>query len=104
MRYEYEHLGDSPSVIKDIANDTHPIAKKLKSAKKPLIIVGADVLEREDGAGVLAAVQNVSSQLQGKLQDDKWRVMNVLQKVASQVGIVFSVKVQTSTKIYTPFV
>lgn len=84
LRYDYDHLGDSPDVLKEIKNGTHAVCNKLKSAKKPLIIVGADTIARSDGAAILSTVQSISKQLQaGKAE---WKVLNVLHRVASQVN------------------
>lgn len=84
LRYEYEHLGESPDILKQLASGSHPFSKKLASAKKPLIIVGADTLSRQDGAAVLKLVQELSASL--KPETDDWKVLNVLQKAASQVA------------------
>ncbi|CAH0563651.1 unnamed protein product [Brassicogethes aeneus] len=84
LRYEYEHLGADPNVLKNIASGSHAFAKKLKSAKRPLIIVGSDTLERPDGAAILASVQALASS--ASPQEKSWKVLNVLHKVASQVA------------------
>jgi NADH dehydrogenase (ubiquinone) Fe-S protein 1 len=82
LTYEYNHLGDDPDVIAQIASGSHPVAAKLKAAKKPLIILGAGILERPDGAAILSAVQNLASSTSAS---EDWKVLNVLHKVASQV-------------------
>lgn len=84
LTYEYDHLGDSPKLIQDIATGNHKIAKQLKDAKRPLVIVGADLLERPDGAAILAQVQSVARST-GASTD--WKVLNILHKVASQVSL-----------------
>jgi NADH dehydrogenase (ubiquinone) Fe-S protein 1 len=83
LTYEYNHLGDDPDVIAQIASGSHPVAAKLKAAKKPLIILGAGILERPDGAAILSAVQNLASSTSAS---EDWKVLNVLHKVASQVA------------------
>lgn len=83
LRYSYDHLGDDPSTLKALTSGTHSFSQKLKSAKKPLIIIGADTLERSDGAAILAQVQNLANSLNPAEKD--WKVLNVLHKVASQV-------------------
>ena len=83
LTYDYEHLGDNPSVINQLISGKHPFSKKLNNAKKPLIIVGSDTLERPDGAAILSALQKLASQKSGS---SEWRVLNVLHKVASQVA------------------
>uniref|UniRef100_A0A1L8E1A1 NADH-ubiquinone oxidoreductase 75 kDa subunit, mitochondrial n=1 Tax=Nyssomyia neivai TaxID=330878 RepID=A0A1L8E1A1_9DIPT len=83
LSYDYEHLGSDAGTLAQIASGTHPFAAKLKAAKRPLIIVGADQLTRKDGKGILGSLQTFANQLQaGK----EWKVFNVLQRNASQVG------------------
>lgn len=84
LRYQYEHLGEDPNIIQELADGSHPFSAKLKSAKKPLIIIGADTLKRCDGAAILSAVQSLAAQ--ACVEDEDWKVLNVLHKVASQVA------------------
>ncbi|XP_066262320.1 NADH-ubiquinone oxidoreductase 75 kDa subunit, mitochondrial [Euwallacea similis] len=84
LRYKYTHLGDSPSILQQLIGGQHEISKKLQSAKKPLIIVGSEVLERPDGSAILAAAQKLSAST--KPQEEDWKVLNILHKVASQVA------------------
>lgn len=60
LSYKSEHLGDNANVLSQIASGSHPISKRLENAKKPLIIVGADVLSRPDGAAIIASLQSYS--------------------------------------------
>lgn len=83
LRYSHEHLGDDPNILQQIVNGQHPFSKKLKEAKKPLIIVGSETLERVDGAAILAAAQSLAAQTSGN--SSSWKVLNILHKVASQV-------------------
>lgn len=83
LTYPYQHLGDSPNVLQELMNGTHPFANQLAAAKKPLIIVGSDQLERTDGPAILSAVQTLA---RGVQKDADWKVLNVLHRVASQVA------------------
>ncbi|XP_055682519.1 NADH-ubiquinone oxidoreductase 75 kDa subunit, mitochondrial [Lutzomyia longipalpis] len=83
LSYDYEHLGNDANTLSQIISGSHPFAAKLKAAKRPLVIVGADQLTRKDGKAILANLQTFANQLQaGK----DWKVFNVLQRNASQVG------------------
>lgn len=86
LSYDYEHLGEDASIIKSIMNDSHPFAKKWKFAKKPVIILGSDALERKDGGAILANVQIFARQTQCSIEKHDWKVLNILHKVASQVS------------------
>ncbi|XP_055911505.1 NADH-ubiquinone oxidoreductase 75 kDa subunit, mitochondrial [Eupeodes corollae] len=82
LSYKHEHLGDDASLITQVCNGSHPFSKVLEAAKKPAIIVGADLLERADGAGIHATIHSYAK----KLSKPEWNAFNVLQTNASQAG------------------
>ncbi len=84
LSYDYEHLGNQASVVEEIASGKHPFAQRLKQAKNPMIIVGANLLARNDGKSFLSSLHSFASQL--KPEDKHWKVWNVLQTNASQVA------------------
>jgi NADH dehydrogenase (ubiquinone) Fe-S protein 1 len=87
LTYEYQHLGDSSDVLKQLADGSHPFAKKLAAAKKPVVIIGNEALQRPDAAALMANAQKLAQDVKTKSGCGKdWRVLNVLHKVASQVA------------------
>ncbi|XP_026495934.1 NADH-ubiquinone oxidoreductase 75 kDa subunit, mitochondrial [Vanessa tameamea] len=88
LTYDYMHVGDSASVVKDLASGTssHEVMKRLENAKRPVVILGADQLKTPEGAALLAYTQELALRLQDKLVDKEWKVLNVLQRTASQVA------------------
>ncbi|KAE8739365.1 hypothetical protein FOCC_FOCC015136 [Frankliniella occidentalis] len=86
LSYDYEHLGDDTTTLKKLASGQHPFNKKLSSAKKPMIILGGQQFGRQDAAAILAAVQQLSQSLSSSNSDKEWKILNVLQQVASQVA------------------
>ena len=81
-------LGDSPDILKQLADGTHPFAKRLAAAKKPVVIIGTEPLQRPDGAALMANAQKLAQDIKIKSGcGPSWRVLNVLHKVASQVCI-----------------
>lgn len=86
LTYEYDHLGEDPNLLQSLVNGSNPFAAKLRKAKKPLIIVGADTLKRPDGAAILSAIQSIASGAQASVDNKNWKVLNILHKVASQVS------------------
>lgn len=56
LSYKHENLGDDAGLVSRVCQGSHAFSKVLEGAKKPAIIVGADVLERPDGSGILATV------------------------------------------------
>lgn len=88
LTYEYMHVGDSASIVKDLAtgSSSHEVLKRLESAKRPIVILGADQLKSPEGPALLAYTQELALRLQDKLEDKEWKVLNVLQRTASQVA------------------
>lgn len=87
LTYRYDHLGESPKVLQDIASGSHPFSQVLKTAKKPMVVLGSSALQRIDGAAILAAVSSIAQRIRvtsGVTGD--WKVMNILHRVASQVA------------------
>eukprot|EP01135_Chromosphaera_perkinsii_P004494 Nk52_evm18s284 gene=Nk52_evmTU18s284 len=84
LTYPYDHLGDKSSVLESIAKGSHEWSKILASAKKPMVVVGSSTLQRPDADGVLAAISACSDL--AKSAESGWKVFNVLQRNASQVG------------------
>jgi NADH-quinone oxidoreductase subunit G len=78
LTYDYEHLGAGAQTLKDVASGAHGFAEVLKSAKKPMVIVGQGALTRKDGAAVLAAAIRLAKSVNAGF--------NVLHTAAARVG------------------
>lgn len=83
LTYDYEHIGTDASVLNDLQSGKHPFAKKWAAAKRPILILGAESLQGEDGAALHSAAAAISANANA---DPEWRVLSVLHRVASQVG------------------
>ncbi|XP_062354600.1 NADH-ubiquinone oxidoreductase 75 kDa subunit, mitochondrial [Cinclus cinclus] len=87
LTYRYEHLGESPQILQDIASGKHPFSKVLDHAKKPMVVVGSAALQRDDGAAIHAAVSTIAQNARARSSAGAdWKVMNILHRVASQVA------------------
>ncbi|NWR44279.1 NDUS1 oxidoreductase, partial [Regulus satrapa] len=87
LTYTYEHLGESPQILQDIASGKHAFSKVLDGAKKPMVVVGSAALQRGDGAAIHAAVSTIAQNARAKSgAGADWKVMNILHRVASQVA------------------
>ncbi len=84
LTYGYEHLGAGTETLSDLAAAKHSFADVLKGAKNPIVLVGAGVAGRHDGAAVLALAAKLAVDF-GALKDG-WNGFAVLHKAASQVG------------------
>jgi NADH-quinone oxidoreductase subunit G len=83
LTYGYDHLGGGPETLADLAAGRSGFAEVLKHAQRPMIILGAGVLSRPDGAAVLALVARLASEIAIR---DGWNGLSVLQTAASRVG------------------
>ena len=60
LTYPTEHLGDAAATIGELASGSHPFAARLKAAKKPLLLVGGELLRRADRDALLAQLHAVA--------------------------------------------
>jgi len=84
LTYPHRHLGDNVAALNDLLAGKGEFADLLAKAKRPMLIVGAGLLARPDGA----ALQNLTRAVAEKfnmIQPD-WNGYNVLQQAASRVG------------------
>ena len=82
--YYIDELGDNVSLLEDIIVGKRDFAKRLKKAKRPVIIIGDQVLSRPDGHGILALVHRIVEKY--NIVNADWNGFNVLHNHASAVG------------------
>ncbi len=89
LTYEYDHLGDGVSALKLLTpgDDTY---ERLKSANRPMIVLGQGALNGEDGAAVLNAVSQLAADVgcfaSGNDEEAAWNGFNILHTAAGRVG------------------
>merc|ERR1711887_264879 len=83
LSYTYNYHGNDPQILTQIANGTHNLAEVLKGSKRPMVILGSSVFDREDGADIHNTVRSICDNLEC---DEGWNPFNVLHKSASTVG------------------
>jgi NADH-quinone oxidoreductase subunit G len=84
LTYDHEYIGAGPDSLNALAQGKHAFAKKLKSAKRPMIIIGSAALARGDGAAVLALAAKLAAST--GVVSAKWNGFNVLHHAASRVA------------------
>ncbi|MDO9299703.1 NADH-quinone oxidoreductase subunit NuoG [Bradyrhizobium sp.] len=84
LTYEYDYLGAGTDSLSELAAGKHAFANVLKGAKKPIVLVGAGVAARHDGAAVLAATAKLALDV-GAVTGD-WNGFGILHDTASRVG------------------
>jgi len=91
LTYPVLELGMSVSALQDLVNGQGDFAQTLRDAKRPMIIVGAGVAARADGAAIL----NLAAKLAGDIgaigpagtpEEGGWNGFNVLHTAASRVA------------------
>jgi len=84
LTYTYDHIGAGTDSLSDLVAGKHSFAEVLKSAKHPIVLVGAGVAGRHDGAAVLALAAKLALDF-GAVKDG-WNGFGVLHSAASRVG------------------
>ncbi len=84
LTYRHDYLGDDATVLSAIAAGTHPLAEKLKAAKRPMLIIGQGALTRPDGAVLLGLARKIA-EATGMIAEG-WNGFNVLHAAAARVG------------------
>ena len=84
LTYTYDYLGAGTDSLSDLAAGKHSFADVLKGAKNPIVLVGAGVAARHDGAAVLALAAKLALEF-GAIKDG-WNGFGVLHNAASTVG------------------
>ena len=82
LTYTYDYLGAGPETLADIGR--HSFADAMRKAERPLVIVGAEVFARPDGAAVASLAAKAAIDL-GAIKDG-WNGFSVLHTAASRVG------------------
>jgi len=87
LNYDYDALGTNPQVVDELLNGKNEFYAKLAQAKRPIVILGSTALQRPDGGILLAKIQKLCGDLRSKGQiPSDWPVLNILHRIASQVG------------------
>lgn len=82
LTYDVAHLGDAASDLADVL--AGEFGEVLKSAERPMVVVGEAALCREDGEAVLARALEIAREI-GAIGED-WAGFGVLHTAAARVG------------------
>jgi NADH-quinone oxidoreductase subunit G len=84
LTYPYHYLGAGPDSLAELANGKGDYADILYKAERPMVLVGASIFTRNDGARVAALAARVTVEI-GAVSDI-WNGYSVLHYAASRVG------------------
>jgi NADH-quinone oxidoreductase subunit G len=84
LTYKHDYVGAGPASLNTLVQGKHGFAKVLKSAKRPMIILGGGALARTDGAAIMALAAKLASAT-GVVKAN-WNGFNILHHAASRVA------------------
>jgi NADH-quinone oxidoreductase subunit G len=84
LTYPVTELGAGPQSLAEIVDGSHDFCDRLRSAKRPMLIVGQGAVARPDGSAILAAARTIAEGF-GMIADN-WNGFNVLHTAAARVG------------------
>ncbi len=84
LTYHYDYLGAGSDSLSELASGKGAFADVLKSAKHPIVMIGAGAAARHDGAAVLSLAAKIAVDC-GAVRDD-WNGLAVLHETAARVG------------------
>tara|TARA_B100000929_G_scaffold96277_1_gene75525 strand:+ start:4494 stop:6548 length:2055 start_codon:yes stop_codon:yes gene_type:complete len=84
MTYSYDHLGNDLNILEEIFLEKNEFSKKLLNSKKPMLIIGQAVLNRQDSLKVFSLLEQIIEKF--KISSNNWNGVNNLQISASRVG------------------
>lgn len=86
LKHKYQHYGNTTQTLKEIAEGSHPVSEKLRSAQRPMVIVSSHALAREDGEAVLNTLKTISEDTNVINNEESWNGFNVLHNDVGTVG------------------
>ena len=84
LTYNYNFLGESPSIVEDLLNEKIDFSKDLKLMKNPCMIIGQGALLGSNGEDFLNLCINLAHKY--NFLTDGWNGFNVLHNAASRPG------------------
>jgi len=84
LTYDYEIIGSNTSTIKNIVSGSHEFHEKIKSSKRPIVILGESAMQGKKGQYVFETIK--SFLLNNKFINNEWNALNFLPQQASRVG------------------
>ena len=84
LTYDYNFLGESPSIVEDLLNEKIDFSKDLKLMKNPCMIIGQGALLGSHGEDFLNLCINLAHKY--NFLTDGWNGFNVLHNAASRPG------------------
>ena len=82
--YHIEELGNDLYPLKQLALGRGDLAKRMKAAKNPMIIIGDAIYSRDDAMAIYGVLHKIVQKY--KIMRDDWSGFNILHKYASNIA------------------
>ncbi len=88
LTYKYDYLGSEIKILEDIIAGRSPYNKILEKSTKPMLIIGASILNGEDGELILDYAKKIAEKynIANNLTDPNFNGFNVLQRSSGIVN------------------
>lgn len=86
LTYDYVHLGTSTKIIEEIMQGKHKFFDRLKKAKLPMILMGSNVLERDDGQEIYDMLRKIAITTPVTSKASLWNGFNILHKYIGHIN------------------
>ena len=98
LTYKYQNLGNNISILKDILLGKNDFAKILQSSKRPILIIGEEILSGDNAQNILPLVKEVAKKY--NFIREGWNGFNILHDNASLTGALDLSFISKNSKIH----
>lgn len=88
LTYKYQNLGNEVKILQEILDGKSSYNQILENSSKPMLIIGADLLNRADGEAILNYVKKIAEKY--KVVTENWNGFNILHNNASLTGALYA--------------
>jgi len=86
LPYNYTHLGNSTKTLQEMADGNHPFLERLRAADLPMVLTSSLTLERQDGQGIMNAINKLADGTNLLNAEDHWNGINVLHSESAKIN------------------
>lgn len=86
LTYDYDHLGSSTKTLVDLVEGTHPFTSYIAKAKRPMLLIGSNLLKGEEGKEYYKLLLKLSKVGNFYNEKDSWNGFNILHNQISTIN------------------
>lgn len=99
LTYQYQNLGNNVQALAEILEGKSSYNQVLEKSTNPILIIGEEVLKREDGTEILNLAKKIAEKY--KMVSEDWNGFNMLHNNASLTGALYAGFVSDNPQIHT---